>query len=80
MRNDFIEKWQGREEELALVHGEELRKVEEAQQSGDFETANVTVGESIGLVHDIPKAGDLVHRIVADASNRLMKFAPALAA
>jgi hypothetical protein len=32
------------------------------------------------LVHDIPKAGDLVHRIVADASNRLMKFAPALAA
>jgi nitronate monooxygenase len=80
MRNDFIEKWQGREKELAQVHGEELRKVEEAQKSGDFETANVTVGESIGLVHDIPKAGDLVHRIVADASDRLMKFAPALAA
>jgi nitronate monooxygenase len=80
MRNDFIEKWQGREEELAQVHGEELRKVEEAQKSDDFETANVTVGETIGLVHDIPKAGDLVNRIVAEASDRLMKFAPALAA
>jgi nitronate monooxygenase len=80
MRNDFIERWQGHETELAQVHGEELRKVEEAQKSDDFEIANVTVGESIGLVHDIPKAGNLIHRIVADASNRLMKFAPALAA
>jgi nitronate monooxygenase len=80
MRNDFIEKWQGREEELAQVHGEELRKVEEAQKSDDFETANVTVGETIGLVHDIPKAGDLVNRIVAEASDRLINFAPALAA
>jgi nitronate monooxygenase len=60
------------------VHREELHKVEEAQKAGDFETANVTVGESIGLVHDIPKAGDLVRRIVAEASDRLMKFAPAL--
>ncbi len=79
MRNDFIEKWQGCEKELAQVRGEELRKVEEAQKSDDFETANVTVGETIGLVHDIPKAGDLVNRIVAEASDRLMKFAPALA-
>jgi nitronate monooxygenase len=80
MRNDFIEKWQGREKELAHVHEEELRKVEEAQKSDDFETANVTVGETIGLVHDIPKAGDLINRIVAEASDRLMNFAPALAA
>ncbi|MGB6399759.1 MAG: nitronate monooxygenase [Bradyrhizobium sp.] len=80
MRNDFIEKWQGREKELAQVHEEELRKVEEAQKSDDFETANVTVGETIGLVHDIPKAGDLINRIVAEASDRLMRFAPALAA
>jgi len=80
MRNDFIERWQGHEKELEQMRGEELRKVEEAQKSDDFEIANVTVGESIGLIHDIPKAGDLIHRIVAEASNRLMKFAPALAA
>ena len=80
MRNDFIQKWLGREKELAQVHGEELRKVEGAQKSGDFETANVTVGETIGLVHDIPKVGDLINRIVAEASDRLMRFAPALAA
>ena len=80
MRNDFIEKWSGREKELADVRAAEIRKIEDAQQTDDFETANVTVGETIGLVHDIPKAGDLINRIVAEASYRLMKFASALAA
>ncbi len=28
----------------------ELRRVEEAQVSGDYDTANVTVGEGIGLI------------------------------
>jgi nitronate monooxygenase len=78
IRNDFVEKWIGREKELAAVRADEIRKIENALQTGDFETANVTVGETIGLVHDIPKAGDLIHRIVAEASDRLMKFAPAL--
>jgi nitronate monooxygenase len=77
MRNDFIEKWQGHEKELARVHGDELRKVEEALKADDFDTANVTVGESIGLIHDIPKAADLINRTVAEASARLAKFAPA---
>ena len=31
----------------------------------------------MGLVHDIPKAEDLINRIVAEASARLAKFAPA---
>jgi len=39
-----------------------------------------TFGETIGLAHDIPKADDLIDRIVAEASDRLMRFAPALAA
>jgi nitronate monooxygenase len=80
MRNEFVEKWNGHEKELAGVHEDELKKVEEALKSDDFETANVTVGESIGLIHDIPKAGDLINRIVAEASDRLTRFAPASAA
>jgi nitronate monooxygenase len=77
MRNDFIEKWHGHEKELARVHGEELSKVEEAAKSDDLDTANVTVGESIGLIHDIPKAADLINRMVAQASNRFTQFAQA---
>jgi nitronate monooxygenase len=76
MRNEFVVKWTGHEKDLARVHGDELRKVEQALGSDDFETANVTVGESIGLVHDIPKAADLINRIVAEASARFAKFAP----
>ena len=71
MKNEFIEKWHGREAELASIREAELRKVEAADESGDYDTANVTVGESIGLVREIPRAGDLVRRISAEAMTRL---------
>ena len=71
LKNEFIGRWHDREAELALIQQDELRKVEAASESGDYETANVTVGESIGLVPDIPRAGDLVRRIAAQATASL---------
>lgn len=71
LKNQFIERWHGREAELALIQQDELRKVEAASESGDYDTANVTVGESIGLVRDIPRAGDLIRRIAAEAAAQL---------
>jgi len=71
MKNEFIEKWHGREVELAEMQETELAKVEAAYEAGDYETANVTVGESIGLVRDLPRAGQLVRRICAEATARL---------
>jgi nitronate monooxygenase len=44
-------------------------------QADDFETANITVGESICLVHDVPKAGDLINRSVAEATARMARVA-----
>jgi nitronate monooxygenase len=76
VRNKFVEKWHGHEKELGRVHEDELRKVANAATSGDFETANVTVGESVGLVHDIPGAAEVVDRVVAEASALFKKFAP----
>jgi nitronate monooxygenase len=76
VRNEFVEKWHGHEKELARVHAEEFKKVQEAFGSGDFDVGNVTVGEAIGLVHDIPKAADVINRIVAEAETRFAKFAP----
>jgi nitronate monooxygenase len=66
-----VEKWHGREAELAAVQEAELAEVEAAYEAGDYNTANVTVGESIGLVRDIPRAGELVRRISAEATARL---------
>jgi len=74
--NRFVSKWHGHEADLARARTEELEKVREAATSGDFETANVTVGESIGLVHDIPTAGEVVQRVVAEAAALFRKFAP----
>ena len=67
LRNGFIEKWHGREDQLAAIQAEELTRVEEAWVSGDYDTANVTVGEGIGLIHDIPRAADLVKLIASQA-------------
>jgi nitronate monooxygenase len=76
VRNKFVEKWHGHEKELARAQEDELRKVGKAITSGDFETANVTVGESVGLVHDIPRAAEVIDRLVAEASALFKKFAP----
>jgi nitronate monooxygenase len=68
MKNEFIEKWHGHEAELAAIQEAELAKVEAAYEAGDYDTANVTVGESTGLVRDLPPTGELVRRISAEAA------------
>ena len=59
------------------VTREGTKPVRKAATSGDFETANVTVGESNGLMHDIPTAGEIVQRVAAEAAALFGKFAPA---
>lgn len=75
MKNEFIEKWHGREPELRALQQTELAKVEAAGQHGDYDVANVTVGESIGLIDDLPRAGDVVRRVAHEAWLRLNKYA-----
>lgn len=58
----------------------ELAKVEHAIATGDYDVANLTVGESVGLVHDVPKARDVVERTIAEAEAQFKKFAPEAAA
>lgn len=76
LKNAFIEKWHGREAELRKMRAEELLKVEEAWSAGDYDTANVTVGQAIGLVHDVPPAAEVISRIMQQAADLVGKFAP----
>ena len=71
MRNTFIETWHGREDELRALAVEERKAIEAADKSGDYDVSNVTVGEAIGLVQDLPPAGALVERLAADAEAHL---------
>src|SRR5258706_1131440 len=73
LRNEFIEKWHGQEEKLKSLRADELAKVEAASRVGDYDTANVTVGESIGMIHDLPHAGDVVRRVVDEAAERVAR-------
>jgi nitronate monooxygenase len=76
LKNEFIEKWHGQEEKLRVLRADELAKVEAASRVGDYDIANVTVGESIGMIHDLPHAGDVVRRVVGEAAERLARYSP----
>ena len=42
-----------------------------ARAAGDFDTAAVIAGEAAGLIHDIPHAGEIIERIIDEASKLL---------
>ncbi len=67
LQNEFSERWRGRESELMQAHDEATRYAE-ARQNGDFRTAAVIAGEGVDLVHDILPAGEIVSRMVEQAS------------
>jgi nitronate monooxygenase len=76
VRNTYVEEWHGHEAELRNVREAELARVQRAVAAGDYDVANGTIGESAGLVHDIPKARDVIERTIAEATVALRKFAP----
>lgn len=69
--NDFTRKWHGKEDELKAVQATERVKVESAYDGGDCDCANVTVGQAVGLIHDIPSAADVVHSVGEQAAQLL---------
>nr|WP_294547458.1 nitronate monooxygenase [uncultured Rhodopila sp.] len=71
LRNQHADRWIGRETELEARVSEVARDYAEARERGDFDIAAVIAGEACGLIHDIPPAGDIVRRIVAEAERLL---------
>ncbi len=69
--NDHARRWAGRELELLRNADIVAADYAAARAAGDFDIAAVIAGESAGLINDIPPAGDIVDRIVADASRHL---------
>jgi nitronate monooxygenase len=80
LRNAFIDTWHGREDALHAAAAERRRDVEEADAAGDYDVANVTVGEAVGLIEDLPGAGDVVRRIADEAEAAIRRSAGLMAA
>jgi nitronate monooxygenase len=71
MRNDHAARWFGRETDLMQNIEGEAARYAAAREAGDFDTAGVIAGESLGLIHDLPNAADIVTRTVTQAEELL---------
>jgi nitronate monooxygenase len=78
MRNAHLDRWLGRESELTQNIEAEAPRYADARRKGDFDTAAVIAGESLGLIHDLPNAADIVTRAVAQAEELINTSARAL--
>jgi nitronate monooxygenase len=67
IRNSFMERWDGREDDLAAALDEEIPRFQAAASDGDVDTAMVWAGEAVDLISDISPAAELVRRIGAEA-------------
>lgn len=65
--NDHARRWIGREVELMQNIGTVAADYAAAKAAGNFDIAAVIAGEAVGLIHDIPPAGEIVGRIVSEA-------------
>ncbi len=69
--NDHARRWMGREIELLQHVKTVAAEYAEARATGNFDVAAVIAGEAVGLIHDIPPAGEIVDRIVSEAEQIL---------
>jgi nitronate monooxygenase len=72
LRNEHLGRWLGREGELEAKAEDVARDYVAARDRGDFDVAAVIVGEACALIDDIPTAGEIVRRIMAQAERLLV--------
>lgn len=70
LRNEFSERWRGRETEL-MQHPEEAERYAKARANGDYDTAAVIAGEAVDLIGDIPPAAEIITRMTNEAATLL---------
>src|SRR5215468_5050994 len=70
--NDHARRWMGREVELLQQVNAVAAEYAAAKAAGNFDIAAVIAGESVGLIHDIPPAAEIVERVVTEAEQLLL--------
>lgn len=75
VRNDFVERWHGREVELWENVAGERERYEAAVQAGDAGTTVIFAGEGVDMIDAIEPAGAVVHRMVSSAEQLLGRSA-----
>ncbi|HEV8638046.1 MAG TPA: nitronate monooxygenase [Chloroflexota bacterium] len=78
LRNRFVERWLGREEELRRRGAEAGQAAAEARARDDREEMKLFAGQSSGLIGSIEPAGQVVRRVSAEAEAILRDRLPQL--
>ncbi len=66
LRNDFSERWHGREDQLARNLTSEMPRYAEAAASGDVDTSVVFAGEGVDLIHGIAPAQAVMEALLEE--------------
>jgi nitronate monooxygenase len=75
LQNAFTARWHGREAALQADLDAVSERFEAARRRDDYSEAYVYAGQAVGLVQEIPSAGDLVARLAAEAEEHLRRCA-----
>ena len=71
IRNPLHRAWEERIEELRSDPAAAREAYDAGVSAGDYTAAHATAGEAVGLVHDLPRAGELIKRMGAYALTAL---------
>ena len=71
LSNPFVDGWHGNEAELQASLPEAVSAYQAAVAAEDFEAAAILIGESIGLIHAVRPAADIVAEMAAEADRIL---------
>lgn len=71
LRNSFIARWHGHEQDLMQVADEEAAKYRKAWAEGDPDGSNTFVGEAAGLIRSIDPVSTIITRMIAEAEDCL---------
>ncbi|HEX2932966.1 MAG TPA: nitronate monooxygenase [Candidatus Binatia bacterium] len=77
-RNQFIERWSGREWALRQSASEVGKQVAAARAAGDINNASLSFGQDAGLIDSIKTVKEVVQDIVAEAEEILKNRLPSL--
>lgn len=69
--NDHVRRWAGHELELLQNVATVAAEYAVAKAAGNFDIAAVIAGVAVGLIDDVPPAGAIVERIIAQAAELL---------
>ncbi len=75
IRNALHRQWEGRIDALQADPAAARAEYDAGVAAGDFSRAHATVGEAVGLIRDLPPAGEVVTRMADDARRVLAAYA-----